>query len=174
MEHAVYKITGPNTSLVYYGYVGGDGTNAMATFLVGASRKAGDRGDMMMLEANNGDATTLVVEIVEKVEGEMLALMRRNFYRALDPNRITGPSNYPAGIHRLATKQFPELAAQEKRAQKLAKCKTARDAFALKAWSYQDVKMSNASRIDLDTLSPMQFVAKYNLPFDLSAQEDAS
>lgn len=170
MSYSVYKVTGHNTSKTYYGFVHGDGTAAQATFLVGANRKTGERGDKDMLKANNDDQGSLTFAIVDTVDTEDAAFSLRNQYRSTDPFTITGPTNWPANVSKRVAAADPEAAKRWSLNVKQRKAKTARDAYALGAWTFEQIKMANMSRGDLDTLDPIEFAAKYNLAFGFQDQ----
>lgn len=169
MAYASYKIEGASTAKTYYGYLACEQSDdheavIMSKFLIGATRKTGERGDIDMLDANAGDPSTLVVADVVWHDTEVEAWGARNYSRAVDPFAVTGPTLLPLSI----SKQVD----QSERSKwslntKQRTAKTARDAYALKAWTFDQIKQANVDATDLDKMHPTQFASKYNLAFNL-------
>lgn len=174
MSIVLYKVTGPASNQCYIGYAVGDEAAARVSFMVGASRKSGgDRGARDLLVENDNDANALTLAVVEQFDNEFDAFMQRNDLRATDPNSITGPSHFPAAMYQRAGADFPEKQTAWSLAKKMRDAKTARDAYALGAWTFAQIKLANTVKGDLDVMTPVAFAAKYNLPFSLEKSNAA-
>lgn len=173
-EYAVYKVTGPNTEKVYYGYSkGADDESVRKSFFVGANRKGKDdegRGAQILVNANGGQ-DDLEFEILDVTDTEEQAFMARNEEREADSNSTTGSSYFPPHIHRSVSANNPEHMAKISMLRDLSKCKTAREAWAKKFFDTAAMKalptQHNKQEVvrDLDTLNPREFSKKYNIPF---------
>lgn len=159
----VYKVSGNNTDAVYYGYCQGD--DAKSAFLVGAQRKEQDRGDVKWLNENNGD-DNIVVTVMDSYVDEFEAWCNRNELRSTSVDSFTGPTLWPIHMHRKAEQDSPQRLDIWKKNQQINQAKTAREAYQLGAWSYQQLKqLPNPKQVvkDLDLLSVKQFCEKYQV-----------
>lgn len=92
----VYKMSGQHTDLGYIGYTDETDVKKKALSYVGCQTT--NRGIDMFLEANKND-TNVTIVVLATVESEEEAFLRRNEFRANDWHSITGPSQYPGGMH---------------------------------------------------------------------------
>lgn len=178
-QFTVYKVEGSQTEHVYYGYCRGTSEEAMkASFAQHATENPEEkRGISELVKSNGGTMDGLEFEVVDEVEDEEKAMMRRNEARGEDPQSITGPSFFPAQVWKSAKAKHPEFFAQ-KEADKLAreqatreerllrKYPTARKAWAAGVFDNSAVKALKShpeALVDLDNLGPAEFSKKYNI-----------
>ena len=162
----VYKVFGPHSPLAYYGY--SQSEDPLQSFIGSAnSRKEPDRGDVRLLDINNGDVDSLQVEIIDVYDDEMDAFIIRNETRARETDSITGPTQFPGNIARRVEKERPEQLTECQRLMKMKNARSARRAYALGMWTIEQIKRvvynvgRDEIRIALDVLSPVDFDLKY-------------
>lgn len=165
--YTIYRVTGTATKQSYYGYATGSLQDAQKTFLVGANRPSDERIDVQFAEK----AGALSFEAIGECEDEALALVMRNEARASCAASVSGPTNWPAMLHRIAQTQYGERADRPVQLYKAMRKATAREAYADAAFTFSDLKnamsATNTDRetitADLNSMSPREFVEKYNI-----------
>lgn len=163
----IYRVTGSTTRHAYYGYAAGSLTDAQKTFSVGANRSDSERIDVQFAER----AGVLSFESLSECEDEGLAMVIRNEYRVADTNSISGPTNWPAMVHRAAHDQYGDRAERPVQLYKAMQKPTARDAYAAGAFTTAALRTSVSAKgaarddvaADLDLLSPREFIEKYDI-----------
>lgn len=166
-QFCVYKISSNTTNTVYYGYY--EGEDVLQSFLKGAQRTSQThvkRGAVDWLQENSNNVDNIQAEIVDVCGDEYDAWCYRNDYRARDCSSITGPSNWPANIAQRANKEQPERIKNWKHNKAINECKTARQAYQMGAWAFEQIKQlspKDAVVKDLDRLTPESFCIKYGL-----------
>lgn len=167
--YIVYKVSAPNTDLVYYSYSKSE--DLKKAFLVGASRQDNpDRGDVRMLNAA-GDEDKLKFDMVDVFNDEIEAFITRNDLRMQDAMAITGPSNFPGLIFDRIMAQRPDAPSRWKASAEL-NVSTVREAMLNpeSGYAFKDVKalrdsMNKAQAAalvkDVDTMLHPQFKQKY-------------
>lgn len=175
MDCIVYKISSDLTSHTYYGYARArDEIHAKQLFLKGASRAFDPnirRGDVEWLQKHNHNKTdNIVLEVHDVCIDEQEAWMARNDLRSSDVCSVTGPSQWPIINYDHAKEYQPERVEAWKHNKQINESATARQAYQLQAWMFDQIKKLCLSFdkqmviYDLDTLTPMQFSIKYDLP----------
>lgn len=161
--YAIYKVSGENTDSVYYGFCQGD--DPRKVFLKSATHRTEDRGDALMVEENDGDIDSLVVEIVDSADSVEEAQKLRNELR-VDPFAVTGPTYWPLGPQ-VFERSCPELKAVWDKSIALRNAATARQAYALGAYTKETIAALAIQHTRsvivkaLDVLTPKQFSTKY-------------
>lgn len=166
MQTTVYKVSGPNTEVSYYGYLSAD-RDILPTFIKIAQGRAAEdeRGDTRFLSENGNDTTKLSVKALKTFEEEFDALVYRNEQRSIDPTSVTGPSVWPYAER--ASKEHPDKVITWKLNNTLRKAKNAREAYQAGAWSYESIAALSATHgrdtivSDLNQLTYTQFALKY-------------
>jgi len=165
MSTAVYKVSGPFTASVYYGY--GSGDDLAAGFLAGANRTDAEdrnRGDFRLVAENKNNTETLKYEIVGEFDDEFDAWCMRNDFRSTDPRSITGPTMFPTTAFTRAKKDTPD------RVQTWSKHRvyeTARDAWSAGVFTNDQMfavraKIGREAAIKaMDALTPAEFAAQF-------------
>lgn len=151
MLHIVYRAS-VGTNKAYYGYCIGDSQQDVEkTFWTGANRGDTKRADVRLAQA--GDVT---IEIVDLCDDEETAWEQRNNLRLQNADSISAPTMWPFNNRQCANKEkYLQRAKQMKQA-------TARAAYQLGMWSYDDIKkLPHEAAADLDQLTPVQFNQKY-------------
>jgi hypothetical protein len=166
MSHTLFKVSGPNTKLVYYGYA--KTGNEQATFMGGCLRTDNEkRGDARLLEANDNDAASLEFTMLCEYEEEFEAWTARNDNRAADACSITGPTMFPIESARRAAKEFPEVLSAWKLRMKQKEAKTALEAYQLGAYTFPQIKELNAKHAgvmkQMEVLTPLEFANLYGI-----------
>lgn len=181
-QFIVYKVEGPETEHVYYGYCQGDTDEAMkASFVQHANDSDPNekRGITELVKSNGGSIDDLEFEAIDVVEDEEKAMMRRNEARAEDPQSITGPSFFPGKVWKAAKTKYADVFAQKEQdklsSQKRSELERSSDKFrtARAAWKagffnneqMKKLKGNKEAIIDLDKLTPLQFAHKYQVDF---------
>lgn len=118
-EYVVYKVTGPYTDKVYFGYSSFDNVGAIKKDFLEHAALEEDRGVARMVAANDGDVETLDVEIIYDGLDRSTAHIERNHLRDVNKGiSVTQASHWPGEVHRAAMQQYPEL---HKQKQQMAK-----------------------------------------------------
>lgn len=162
MDTVVYKVSGPYTQHVYYGY--STSASVEEAFFNGSDRtdaESSNRGDYRMLAANKHDKRSLKFELVDIFDSEYEAWCVRNDLRATDPVSITGPTQFPAVHHTKATKEFPLRSSGW-----FKRYETAREAYENGVFTPAEVAAVCANHgrkvvEEMYTISPATFSAKY-------------
>lgn len=136
MSFAIYEVYNPEKDVLYCGYT--NSGNPLDAFwaLVG-------KGEPGPVQAAGPDVE---ISVISRVEHEEDAVVLRNKHRLSDPRFVSGPIGGGETVFR-----------------------TARDAYAAGAMSYVEVKALEAVHpreqivADLDSLTLMEFQAKYNI-----------
>lgn len=111
LKYVVYKVTGPYTDKVYYGY--STQGNIRHHFFKQAEME-GDRGTSRMVAANDGDAQSLKVTPIGEYDTQEEAQLERNDERWKDQAlSVTKPSAYPPLPK--TGELFPEKVAEKKK-----------------------------------------------------------
>jgi hypothetical protein len=168
MTHTLFKVSGPHTNLVYYGYaITG---KEQATFMAGCNRTDNEkRGDARMLEANENDAASLQFDMLCEYEEEFDAWTARNDNRAGDACSITGPTMFPVESFRRAAKDFPEVLSEWKLRAKQKDASTALEAYQLGAYTFAQISelckshTKDAIMSQLSALTPVEFANLYGI-----------
>lgn len=166
---SVYRVTGSHTNLAYYGYVHHeDPTTIKNAFLDQAKmRQDNDRGDIKLVNANNGDTESLTVTIIDQFDNELDAWTCRNEQRVFECDSITAPTPFPTGMADRCKQDKPETVARWRERMMMRTAKTARQAYAMGMWTKQHIhdlaKVFKRDDVikDLDRLSPDDFDLKY-------------
>lgn len=163
--YTVYKIHSPADTSVYFGY--NSNPDLLGQFLIGAHRQDAadtDRGEYKFLQLHG--SAELSCTKLGQYEDEYDAFVARNDYRAADICSITGPTPLPFAAR--AEKQSPGSLKQWKKATKIRKAATAKEAYTLGAYTYEAIKKlgqlfgKDTVTNDLN-LSPLQFSCKYGV-----------
>jgi hypothetical protein len=164
MTSVVYKVSGLNTSQVYYGYA--PAGRIAATFLAGCKRTE-DRGDVRMLEANEGDVESLTFTPIEEFDEEFDAWCLRNDLRSIDSAAITGPTMFPVGCATRVTKEQPERLKNWSINQRIKSYANAREAYENEMYTFAQIsaacKQFGKELImnSLESLNPYEFASRF-------------
>ena len=165
MTIAVYKVSGPYTASVYYGYSTNE--DVRTSFMTGTQRTDAEdrnRGDFRMLQSNKGNDATLVFTIIDEFDDEFDAWCMRNDYRANDARSITGPTMFPTTAFTRAKKEAPGRVLKWTRARQY---NTALEAYQDGVWSYPAISALSKNlgktivQKALAALTPAEFAAQY-------------
>lgn len=165
--YIVFSIEHPSTTSVYIGYCQRDDATPVEHFLRGAQRPEMDRKDVEFLSQCD-DSSQLSWRSISEAENEWEALVARNIARVSNPRSFTGPSMWPLGAYERAQKELGEDVQRPFSAWKALEQRTARAAYEMGLWSFEEIKkcvaQSTRSAVndDLAQLSPREFAAKYN------------
>ncbi len=166
--YVVYRISGPYTNSVYYGYTQAE--DIKAKFLSNAcieNPDYKDRGDVRWLQSNDNDIDSIKVEMIDVFDEEVEAFIERNVHRVTDPDSITSSCNYPGTMFARAAQLHPEKMQEIKKIADINAAKTAREAWRLGKWGNDQIKSLTAYHkrdkivSDLDVLTPNDFEKKY-------------
>jgi len=165
MSTVVYKVSGPFTSNVYYGY--GSAEDVRDTFLAGCHRTDGEdrnRGDFRLLQSNKGDESTLKFDLLDSYVDEFDAWCARNDLRASDPRAITGPTMFPTTAFTRAKK---EASARVEKWSRTRQYDTALEAYQSGVFTFAQIKLlcNKLGEVIVTTalaaLTPAEFAAQY-------------
>jgi hypothetical protein len=167
MSIAVYKVSGPYTASVYYGYSTSE--DIRTSFMTGTQRtdaEDSNRGDFRMLQSNKGNDASLVFEVIGEFGDEFDAWCMRNDYRATDPRAITGPTMFPTTAFTRAKKEAPARVEKWSRARQYD---TALEAYQGGVFTFAQIKGlcqkmgDTIVKTALAALTPAEFAAQYGL-----------
>lgn len=164
--YTVYQIRGPLTPTVYIGYC--PGNTPLDYFINVAIRqsKEENRFDVRFVKEHGGVLMLNAVTLHE-VETEWEAFVLRNEERAKTNHSISGPTNWPPSAHTCAVDKANDRIVAAFEMWTARTTGTARDAWAAGKWTQNDIRYlcivhtKEAVMKDLDTLTPTQFVIKY-------------
>ena len=177
----LYRIYGSFSESSYYGYTEAD-KNPLAEFkkqlrsgMNSDLFPAKERGPAKLVASNNGHVDDLKYEHIEDFDNEFEAFKERNEMRRSEKWRsITGPSMFPVRVAKQADpdliKTWKQAIEDRKTWDDIISSKTARKAYQLGAWTYQDLKKiggdQNEVTKDLDSLTPFEFAEKYHIKLE--------
>ena len=175
----VYRVSGPDTDRVYYGYCQGDTDEAIKKAFLMQSKKQGgpeeSRGIKKLVDENGG-VDNLKFEVVDVADDEVDAHFLRDKAREEAGDiSITGPSPLPPKIWKASQQRHADYFAQQaakkiaiKNQQKieklLGKFKTPHDAYAHGAFdknAMSELRNNPAARKDFGVMSAIEFAKKY-------------
>lgn len=168
--YTVFKITGPDSKMVYIGFCETDDKSPLAHFLTGGTRSEDDRADVRFV-AEQGGPDNLAFEIVETdLEDLAFAVAVRNNYRATLRNVFTGPTAWPLPAYKQAVERNPEYMAEAFTLWQARHLPTARQAYETNVvWSFDQIRLLSAAhgrdviKNDMSTMTPADFADKYDL-----------
>lgn len=162
MSHTVFRVSGGNTNLTYYGYA--TSGKVRETFLAGCNRSdSAKRGDSRLLVANGDDVESLVFTLLDTFDEEYDAWVLRNTCRADDNYSITGPTVLPLDCNRRALNELPAKVAMWKIRAQQKDAPTAMAAYQLGAYTFDQIKQLSATwgkdaiKSQLFALTPAEF-----------------
>ncbi len=185
--YVVYKVSGPDTDHVYYGYCRGDTDEAMRdAFMIQTKKRGGPeelRGIKRLVDENGG-VDNLKFEAIDVADDEIDAHFLRDKAREENSDiSITRPSPFPPKIWKASQERhanyFAQRAAnklamknQQKIEQLLSRYKTPHDAYANGIFDKKamaELRSNSAAKKDFGVLSAIEFAKKYpqvmqNLP----------
>lgn len=166
----VYKVSGPFTNNVYYGY--SSAGSERDTFLAGCNRsdsEESNRGDRRMLDANKCSETTLKFEMMDEFDDEFEAWCMRNDLRASDARSITGPTMFPTTAFTRVQKEQPTRVAKWSKLVKQNKLSSALEAYQAGAYTFAQISALSAQygkeylTNSLAKLTPAEFSTQFGL-----------
>lgn len=175
----VYKVQGRNIPEVYYGFCRGTSDEAIKSSFFANKGRPGDdgRGVVKLINANGG-TEGLEFDVVDRVEDEEKALLRRNEYREEDEHSVTGASYFPATLYKSVQTKHPDVFKQHQERQRRIKgirsAKTANDVYQQDGFAEADIERAikqhgfNSVVDDLNNLNPKNFSQKYNIQLRLA------